>query len=475
MNQVDVLSTGGVVIRELPAERSATEVFEVLRRRPYPFLLESALVGPRLGRYTFLGASPFLTFWSKGRRIWVEEQGQRRTRSGNPFSFLREQLSRYRLGPLESPVPFTGGAVGYLAYDLCHFVEKLPRTAVDDIGFPEMYFSFYDMVIALDHLEERCYVIGADLEPGAPGAHETIRHRIDRLAGEVLQAPILPKDDSPATEGGRAQVRGNFARDDYLAAVHRAKEYIAAGDIFQVNLSQRFEADLGIDAYELYRRLREINPAPFACFLSLGDNAVVSSSPERFLKVTGRHVETRPIKGTRPRGSDEERNIRMRQELLASEKDGAELAMIVDLERNDIGRVCEYGTVRVTEKKVLEEYASVYHLVATVEGDLCARYDLVDLLKATFPGGSITGAPKIRAMEIIDELEPTGRSVYTGSIGYLGFDGTVDLNIAIRTFLVRGRRAFFQVGGGIVADSGPVAEYDETLDKARALFQALGC
>jgi para-aminobenzoate synthetase component 1 len=268
-------------------------------------------------------------------------------------------------------------------------------------------------------------------------------------------------------------LKSNFSHEEYLKAVENVREYIRAGDIFQVNLSQRFEADLNIPPYELYQRLRKINPAPFASYLGFDGVSVVGASPERFLKVQGDWVETRPIKGTRPRGKSEAEDRALADELLASIKDRAENVMIVDLERNDLGRVCRYGTVRVTELAILETYPTVFHLTSTVKGRLCEDKDRIDLLKATFPGGSITGAPKVRAMEIIDELESTRRSVYTGSIGYLSFSGEMDLNIVIRTFLVKGGRAYFQVGGGIIYDSEPEAEYVETLDKARALIQAL--
>jgi len=268
-------------------------------------------------------------------------------------------------------------------------------------------------------------------------------------------------------------LKSNFSHEEYLRAVENVREYIRAGDIFQVNLSQRFEADLSISPYELYQRLRKINPAPFASYLDFDGVSVVGASPERFLKVQGDWVETRPVKGTRPRGKSEAEDRALADELLASIKDRAENVMIVDLERNDLGRVCRYGTVRVTELAILETYPTVFHLTSTVKGRLCEDKDRIDLLKATFPGGSITGAPKVRAMQIIDELEPTRRSVYTGSIGYLSFSGEMDLNIVIRTFLVKGGRAYFQVGGGIVYDSEPEAEYVETLDKAKALIQAL--
>jgi len=268
-------------------------------------------------------------------------------------------------------------------------------------------------------------------------------------------------------------LKGGFTHKEYVAAVEKGRQYIIAGDIFEVNLSQRFEAELAITPYELYRRLRQINPAPFACYLDFDEVSVVSASPERFLCLRGDRVETRPVKGTRRRGKSPEEDEILASELLNSPKDRAENIMIVDLERNDLGRVCRFGTVKVTELAILEVFPTVFHLTSTVVGRLREDMDGIGLLQATFPGGSITGAPKVRAMEIIDELEPTKRSVYTGSIGYLSFNGDLDLNIAIRTFLVKEKKAYFQVGGAVVYDSDPEAEYQETLDKARALFDAL--
>jgi para-aminobenzoate synthetase component 1 len=268
-------------------------------------------------------------------------------------------------------------------------------------------------------------------------------------------------------------LKGNFTHQEYVKAVEKARQYIIAGDIFEVNLSQRFEAELSITPYDLYRRLRQINPAPFACYLGFDEVSVVSASPERFLRLRGDWVETRPIKGTRPRGRTPQEDDELANELLNSPKDRAENIMIVDLERNDLGRVCRYGTVKVTELTILEVFPTIFHLTSTVIGRLREGKNGIDLLRATFPGGSITGAPKVRAMEIIDELEPTRRSVYTGSIGYLGFNGDLDLNIAIRTFLVKERKAYFQVGGAVVYDSEPESEYQETLDKARALVDTL--
>ena len=324
--------------------------------------------------------------------------------------------------------------------------------------------------LAFDHLQGRAYIAST----GFPEMEEDkrmrrARERIDGLKATIAETPC----SEMALSSKKVLLRSNFTREQYIKAVAAAREYICAGDIFQVNLSQRFEADLPIFPYELYRRLRLINPAPFASYLNLDGVMVVGASPERFLRVEGDLVQTRPIKGTRPRGASVAEDEVMAKELLSSVKDRAENVMIVDLERNDLGRVCRYGTVRVRELCLLETYATVFHLTSTVEGRLRGGKNRIDLLKATFPGGSITGAPKVRAMEIIDELEPTKRSVYTGSIGYLSFSGEMDINIVIRTFLIKDGRAYFQVGGGIVYDSDPEAEYLETLDKGRALIEAL--
>jgi para-aminobenzoate synthetase component 1 len=377
--------------------------------------------------------------------------------------------------------------VGYLSYDLCHFIERLPKTAIDDLKLPECYVAFYDAIIAFDHLEGKAYIAAT----GFPEMEEASRMnrakgRIDELGDIVAGTPcheVMPGSakteiqlyelDLDSKNSRSSKIRANFTHEEYVEAVAVAREYIYAGDIFQVNLSQRFEVDLPVAPYELYRRLRLINPAPFACYLNFGDVVVAGASPERFLRLDGDLVETRPMKGTRPRGRSAAEDDDLARELLQSAKDRAENVMIVDLERNDLGRVCKYGTVRVRELWTLERYATVFQLTSTVEGRLRGGKNRIDLLKASFPGGSITGAPKVRAMEIIDELEPTRRSIYTGAIGYLSFDGKMDLNIVIRTFLIKDGRAYFQVGGGIVSDSDPEAEYMETLDKARALIEAL--
>ena len=441
--------------------------------------LDSSLVHERFGTRSVLAWRPARVLSSKGRSGEVRSGGDLQRRQGSPFELLREELAARRSDPppAEAPWGFTG-AVGYLGYDLCHSVERLPRTVPDEEGLPDLYFAFYDSALVYDHVTGTWTAAARD-RPGGRPAGELIESMLDEAASFPAAAADVPAGYEILT--GEAPLESNFRRAEYEAAVARAIEYIAAGDIFQVNLSQRFTAGWprASGAVGLYSALRRVNAAPFAAYLGLGGGrSVLSSSPERFLLVEGPRVETRPIKGTRPRGATEIEDERLRAELLASEKDLAEITMIVDLERNDLGRVCDYGSVRVLERATLESYARVHHLVATVVGELHDRYDLVDLLKATFPGGSITGAPKVRAMEIIDELERCQRSVYCGAVGYISDSGAMDLNIAIRTMLYSGGasgdgRVTFQVGGGIVADSDPAAEYQETLDKARALIEAL--
>ncbi|MFH0847125.1 MAG: aminodeoxychorismate synthase component I [Chloroflexota bacterium] len=464
------------LVEEIDTRLSPPAAFEMFREEPYSFFLDSGMDPHKLGRYSFMGSSPFLVFSSRGPQITINEEGRQRHLDGNPFDELGRLLETYRLdsGPL--PVPFGGGAVGYLSYDLAHFIEQLPEKAVDDLGLPESYFGFYDLVLAFDNLEAKAYLVSTgfpetDESQRLKRAKSRLGEAKDRLADFVPEeeTSTAPATSPVATDG----LKGNFTHKEYLDTVRKAREYIIAGDIFEVNISQRFEAELAITPYELYRRLRKINPAPFACYLGFPEVQVVSASPERFLRLRGDLVETRPIKGTRPRGGTPQEDEALVREILGSPKDRAENIMIVDLERNDLGRVSQFGSVKVTELAILETYPTVFHLTSTVMGKLREGKNAIDLLKATFPGGSITGAPKVRAMEIIDELEPTRRSVYTGSIGYLGFNGDIDLNIAIRTFLVKGKKAYFQVGGAVVYDSEPEAEYQETLDKAKALIAAL--
>jgi para-aminobenzoate synthetase component 1 len=464
------------LVEEIHNPSTATTAFELFKDRPFSFFLDSGMDPRRLGRYSFMGSDPFLVISSRGDKIKLLSPEGEKAVLGNPFDVLGELLYKYRLDENPTTLPFVGGAVGYLSYDLGHFVEKLPSTAVDDLQLPECYLAFYDAVIAFDHLEGRAYVAATGFPEIGSARHASAKARLEELRRTLTGAPRPDYyEEAPLDQPVESPVglRSNFTHEGYVDAVEAVRDYIKAGDIFQANISQRFEADMPLPPYDLYSRLRRINPAPFASYLNFDGVTVVSASPERFLRVRGDMVETRPIKGTRPRGKDEASDRALARELVRSIKDQAEHIMIVDLERNDLGRVCRYGTVRVSELAALEKYATVFHLTSTVEGRLRSGKGIIDLLNATFPGGSITGAPKVRAMEIIDEIEPTRRSVYTGSIGYLSFDGGLDLNIVIRTILVKNGRAYFQVGGAVVYDSDPEGEYVETLDKARGLIRAL--
>jgi para-aminobenzoate synthetase component 1 len=360
------------------------------------------------------------------------------------------------------------GAVGYFSYDMKSFIEDLPDEAKDDLSIPDCILGFYSEAVIYDNLRREAYVAGYDLPDADPAA---ARLRLRDLKAR-LGAPA--SGAMPEFKRRAHRLKSNFSRAAYIRAVEKAKGYIKRGDIYQVNLSQRFECELDTGALELYARLRTVSPAPFAAYLDFGDVSILSSSPERFIAKSGDRIETRPIKGTRPRGDDESSDSALAGELEASAKDRAEHVMIVDLERNDLGRICEYGSVKVAESYTIEKYANVFHAVSTVEGKLKKGVGPVECLRAAFPGGSITGAPKIRSMEIIDELENVRRSVYTGSLGYITFDGDMDTSIVIRTFILKGPKAYFQVGGGIVADSDPGEEYEETLHKARGLMDALG-
>jgi len=464
------------LVEELDTGLSTVALFELFRREPFCFFLDSGMDPQKLGRYSFMGADPFLLLKSRGENISITRDGVESVEQGNPLDTLGRYLETYRLDSGILPVPFAGGAAGYISYDICHFIERLPKRAVDDLQLPECYFGFYDLVLAFDSLLGKAFIVST----GFPELDEKrrlsrARQRLEEFKGRLASLPRdgeEPELKSTST-GGQISLRGNFTHEAYIEAVKKARQYIIDGDIFEVNISQRFEAEISITPWELYLRLRQINPAPFAAYLDFDEVIIVSASPERFIRCQGDWVETRPIKGTARRGKTPREDRAKARELLSSSKDHAENMMIVDLERNDLGRVCRFGTVRVTELAILEKYPTVYHLTSTVVGRLKDGKGRVELLKAALPGGSITGAPKIRAMEIIDELEPTRRSIYTGNVGYLSFNGNMDLSIVIRTFLIKGNRAYFQAGGAVVYDSRPEAEYQETLDKIRALINAL--
>ena len=462
------------IIREVPPPPSPTAAYAAIAGRPGAILLESGTREPKLGRWSFVACDPFLICRAKGPRIEILTSAGTEAREGDPFLLLRDLLAEYRLARPPHAPPLLAGALGYFAYDLGRFVERLPETALDDVPVADCHLGFYGAVLSIDHTENRAFIssIGAP-ETDPTAARRLAEHRWADLADILTGAqPDAPLPNPPRTMDP-LPVSSNFTHDEYIVALRRVKEYIAAGDIYQANLTQRLTAPLATTPWHLYRRLTKANPAPFAAFFETPDCAVISCSPERFLQVRSGEVETRPIKGTRPRGATPEQDERLAKELLASAKDRAENVMIVDLERNDLGRVCEFGSVHVPELFALESYATVHHLVSTVRGRLRPGATALDCLRTAFPGGSVTGAPKVRSMEIIEELEPTRRGLYTGAIGYLCFSGDMDVNIVIRTPVIKDGLAHFQVGGGIVADSDPEAEYEETLDKARALALAL--
>lgn len=454
-----------MLIKKIDTDLNSFQLYSLFKEEPFNFFLDSGSDHQKLGRYSFIGWDPFLVFKSKDQKIDITEKGIHSTYYGDPIGKLREVMSPYKMD-YQTEIPFIGGAVGYLGYDLCHHIEKLPRTAIDDVNIPDCYFGLYDGIIIIDHMEDEVSI-------AALGIRDTCENVVAAIESKLSENKEIFERITPVNQKQSVELSGNMTKETYIRSIAKIKAYIKSGDIYQANMTQRFECDLKEDPVDLYEKLRNINPAPFASFMDFGEGQIVSSSPERFIRIKGRCIETRPIKGTVPRGNTPEEDLKNKEELLASEKDHAELLMIVDLERNDLGKISKTGTVKVTELFHLEEYATVYHLVSTVIGEIKEGNDEFDCIKATFPGGSITGAPKIRAMEIIDELEPTQRNIYTGSIGYIGFNGDVDLNIVIRTIICKDHKAYFQVGGGIVWDSDPEMEYQETFDKARALIKAL--
>ncbi len=379
----------------------------------------------------------------------------------DPFKLLRDMLGE-RSQPIAG-LPFSGGAIGYLGYDLAHCLERLPSIAVDDIGMPEMAIGIYDWAVVVDHQQQQSWLVGQ-------GRDAVTRQRWSELV-ELFSSPPKQMERQPFRLDG--EIDSNLSREQYALAFSQIKKYIHDGDCYQVNLAQRFSATATGDPWLAYNYLRQINPAPFSSYLNMPDGQIIGCSPERFLKVREGEVETKPIKGTRPRSKEPTLDRELAAELGNSAKDRSENLMIVDLLRNDLGRSCEPGTVHVPSMFVVESFATVHHLVSTIRGRLASGRDAVALLRGCFPGGSITGAPKVRAMEIIEELEPNRRGIYCGSIGYFGFDGSMDSSITIRTLLHKDGNIYFSAGGGIVADSNMEDEYQETMDKAAAIFEML--
>ena len=419
------------------------------------------------GRYSYLTADPFQVLRSWGWRVELAGQHDHCLLYGDAWTFLGDLLRRVRIETVPGLPPFQTGVVGYFGYDLGRLLERLPASANDDLGLPDMQLGFYDWTLAADHETGRSWLIVAG--PAADLA-QRFKSRLEWLS----QAINLSTPPAAVPNSSSVVFRSNYDRNEYICAAQRAREYILAGDIYQVCLSQRLTASYEGDGWALYSALRCLAPVPHGAYLRLGDLEVLSASPERFLQLQGRQIETRPIKGTIRRGTGDREDREFARQLAASEKDRAENVMIVDLLRNDIGRVCEIGTVKVPRINSLEAHPNVWHLVSTISGELAPDKDAIDLLKACFPGGSVTGCPKIRAMEIIEELEPVRRGIYCGAIGYLGFNGDMDTGIVIRTLIKSANKLHLQVGGAVMADSDPEGEYAETLVKAGSVAQALG-
>jgi anthranilate synthase component 1 len=446
----------------------------VARGARYACLLESVEGGEKIARYTFVGANPVEVFRYTDGACVLQRQSRVSLEHANPIEFLRKRVERYRPVRLPGLPPLVAGAIGYFAYDMVRLFEKIPDTGRDDVGMDDAVMMFYLGLVVFDHVRHQVWIVRNVFTDG-PGS---LRSKYNAALREIvatrrrLDTPVAA-EHSQQPRKQPLHVTSNFTRAAFQAAVRKSKEYIRAGDIFQVAVSQRFSAPTRAEPFEIYRALRVVNPSPYMYFLKLNDLSVVGSSPEMLLKVQGREAYYRPIAGTRPRGRDEEEDLRLERELSADPKERAEHIMLVDLGRNDLGRVSEYGSVSVEKLMFVERYSHVMHLVSSLRGRLRQDVDCFDALAACFPGGTLSGAPKVRAMEIIDELEPTRRGIYAGAILYLDFAGNLDSCIAIRTMVVKNGVAHVQAGAGLVADSVPEREYEETVNKARALLRAL--
>jgi anthranilate synthase component I len=439
---------------------------------PYAYLLESVERGEQIGRYTFLGARPYMRVVARGSDIEIVRGKRTERKTANVFETVKQLLHEHRTAHLPGLPPFTAGAVGFFAYDVVRQLENIGEHAKDDLHLPDCMLMFFDRLLAFDHLRHQIHIIAAADVSREPPQKAYARALRDIAAIERrLAAGAKVAKSKPITS--KLKVRAGTPKAQYMRNVERAKEYIAAGDVFQVVPSQRIDFEPGVSPFNLYRALRTVNPSPYLYFLRMGETHVLGSSPEMLVRVSGSKLEYRPIAGTRPRGKDESEDARFEEEMRTDEKERAEHVMLVDLGRNDLGRVSEYGSVKVRELMYVERYSHVMHLVSALEGKLRPQLDAIDAFAACFPAGTLSGAPKVRAMQIIEELEPTRRGVYGGSVLYADFAGNLDSCIAIRTLLMRGKHAYLQAGGGVVADSDPAKEFAESQNKARALLRAV--
>ncbi|WP_446745428.1 anthranilate synthase component I [Silvibacterium acidisoli] len=457
-------------------ETPITAFLRMAADEPECFMLESVEGGENVGRYTFIGIRPYRRIVARGNDIEIREGKKTKRQQGDIFALWKEAIEGHTPARVAGLPPFTAGTVGFFTYDVVRQIEKLPALAKDDLGMPDACLMFFDEVLAFDHAKkEILLIVTADVRKQSPAAayDSTLRrlNRLERRLGEPL-----PKQRNKRI-AGTLKIEPQIKKRTYLKMVEQAKEYIAAGDIFQVVPSQRFNVEPGVDPFSIYRALRIVNPSPYLYFLRTGledeQIHIVGSSPEMLVRVQGRKVEYRPIAGTRPRSADEDTDLRIEEELRHDEKEIAEHVMLVDLGRNDVGRVSDYGTVRVKDLMFVERYSHVMHLVSAIEGRLREGMSAIDAFRACFPAGTLSGAPKIRAMEIIEELEPTRRGIYGGSVLYADFSGNLTSCIAIRTLLMKGKQGYVQAGGGVVADSDPEKEYEETVNKSRAVIRAI--
>jgi anthranilate synthase component I len=448
----------------------------IAEKQSHAFLLESIERGEQIGRYTFLGAAPYMRVTADKGKVQIERGRKRELVNGSIFQVVKRLLREHSVATVPGLPPFTAGAVGYFAYDVVRQLENIGERAKDDLSVPDAELMFFDRLLAFDHLRHQIHIMAA-----ADVSRESPRRAYDRALRDIaalerkLAAGLSPalwrKTAKPKT--GKLKIHAGTRRDVYMRNVERCKEYIAAGDIFQVVYSQRFDFTPEVAPFDLYRALRQVNPSPYLYFLKMNDRHILGSSPEMLVRVTERKLEYRAIAGTRPRGRDAAEDARLEQQVRNDEKERAEHVMLVDLGRNDLGRVSEYGSVKVKDLMYVERYSHVMHLVSALEGTLRKDLDALDALAACFPAGTLSGAPKVRAMQIIEELEPTRRGVYGGSVLYADFAGNLDSCIGIRTMLIQGKKAYLQAGGGIVADSDPTAEFQESMNKAGALLRAV--
>jgi len=448
----------------------------IAAREPDAFLLESVERGERIGRYTFLGARPYMKVQARVDDVLVRNGKRVARHQGNVLQILKDLLRQHQPATFPGLPPFTAGAVGYFSYDAVRQLENIGQHAKDDLSIPDCVLMFYDRLLVFDHLLHQIHII-ATADVSEVGPRKAYDHAVADIAivEKKLAAGLQPAFWRRETRANAAKlkVRHATSRQQFIRSVERCKEYIAAGDIFQVVLSQRLDFIPEVEPFDIYRALRTVNPSPYMYFLRMGDMHVLGSSPEMLVRVTGRKLEYRPIAGTHPRGRDEAEDQRLEKQMLADEKERAEHVMLVDLGRNDLGRVSEYSSVKVSDLMYVERYSHVMHIVSALEGKLREGLDALDAFAACFPAGTLSGAPKVRAMQIIEELEPTRRGIYGGSVLYADFAGNLDSCIAIRTMLMNGKKAYLQAGAGIVADSDPQREFEECMNKAKAVLRAV--